>query len=111
MAAGLVLLAHRRRAPILPAQMKWSPVPILDQASLAPGPVHFSCALLHGCVGSRITYLMVPPSPSKPEQFLVLPGHKVDSGVLQQSREDKQQAHSHPYINGLHVGHLGEKRG
>lgn len=39
-------------------------------------------------------------------ELLVLAGHKVDGRVLQQGSEDKEQAHGHPDVNGLHIGHL-----
>lgn len=39
-------------------------------------------------------------------ELLVLAGDKVDGCVLQQGGEDKEQAHGHPDVNGLHVGHL-----
>lgn len=54
-------------------------------------------------------YLVMPPLPSEPEQLFVLPRHEVDGGVFQEGREHKQQAHSHPDVYGLHVGHLGAK--
>lgn len=52
-------------------------------------------------------YLVMPPLPPEPEQLFVLPRHEVDSSVFQQRREHKQQAHGHPDVYGLHVGHLG----
>lgn len=50
---------------------------------------------------------MVPPLPSEPEQLFVLPRDEVDGSVLQKGREHEQQAHGHPDVDGLHVGHLG----
>lgn len=43
---------------------------------------------------------------SKSQQLLVLPGHKVDGGVFQQSGEDEEEAHRHPDVYGLHIGDL-----
>jgi len=52
------------------------------------------------------------PLPPKSKEFLVLPGHKVDSGIFQQGREHEEQANSHPDVNSFHVGHLkGESTG
>lgn len=39
-------------------------------------------------------------------ELLVLAGDKVDGCVLQQGGKDEEQAHGHPDVNGLHVGHL-----
>ena len=36
----------------------------------------------------------------------MLPGDKVDGGVLEQSGEYKEQTHRHPDVDGLHIGHL-----
>lgn len=54
-------------------------------------------------------YLMVPPLPSEPEQLFVLPRHKVDGSIFQKRGEHKQQAHGHPDVYGLHIGHLGDR--
>lgn len=54
----------------------------------------------------RILHLHVPSPPSEAQQLLVLAGDEVDGGVLQQGREDKQQANGHPDVDGLYVGHL-----
>lgn len=43
---------------------------------------------------------------SKLHEFLMLTGDKIYSSILQQRSEDKEQAHSHPDVNSLHVGHL-----
>lgn len=44
--------------------------------------------------------------PSEAQQLLVLAGDEVDGGVLQQRREDEEQADSHPDVDGFDVGHL-----
>lgn len=41
-----------------------------------------------------------------PEELFVLAGNKVNGCVLQQCSKDKKQAHRHPDVYGLHVGHL-----
>lgn len=51
-------------------------------------------------------YLVVSSLPPESEQLLVLPRHKVDGGILEQGWEHEEQAHSHPNVNGFHVGHL-----
>lgn len=52
------------------------------------------------------TYLVVSSLPPEPEQLFVLPRHEVDSSILKQGGEHKEQAHRHPNVNGFHVGHL-----
>lgn len=49
--------------------------------------------------------------PSEAQQLLVLAGDEVDGGVLQQGREDKEQADGHPDVDGLYVGHLRREKG
>lgn len=49
---------------------------------------------------------LAPLAPPQAHELLVLPGHEVDGGVLQQGGEDKEQADGHPDVNGLHVGDL-----
>lgn len=51
-------------------------------------------------------YLVMSSLPPESEQLFVLPGHKVDSSVLQQGGEHEEQAHRHPDVNGFHIGHL-----
>ena len=36
----------------------------------------------------------------------MLTGDKIDSSVLQQGSEHKEEAHSHPDVDCLHIGHL-----
>lgn len=51
-------------------------------------------------------------SPSaEAQQLLVLSSDEVDGGVLQQGREDEEQTHGHPDIDGFNVGHLQVDRG
>lgn len=50
--------------------------------------------------------LHVSSPPSEAQQLLVLAGDEVDSGVLQQGREHKQQTYGHPDIDGFYIGHL-----
>ncbi|GAA6098234.1 uncharacterized, partial [Tachysurus ichikawai] len=51
----------------------------------------------------------VSPPPLEAQQLFVLASDEVDSSIFQQSREDKQQAHSHPDVNGLHIGDLQQR--
>lgn len=44
--------------------------------------------------------------PSEAQQLFMLPRHKVDSSVLQQCREDKQETHCHPDVYGLDIRDL-----
>lgn len=57
------------------------------------------------------SHLHVSSPPPEAQQLLVLAGDKVDGSVLQQRREDEEQAHGHPDVDGLDVGHLGEGGG
>lgn len=41
-----------------------------------------------------------------PEELFVLAGNKINGRVLQQCSKHKKQAHRHPDVYGLHVGHL-----
>lgn len=50
--------------------------------------------------------LLLPQFSPQSEELFVLPRDKVNCCVLQQSSKDKQQAHCHPDVNGLHIGHL-----
>lgn len=52
------------------------------------------------------SYLHVPSPPSEAQQLLVLAGDEVNGGVLQQGREDEEQTHGHPDVDGFYVGHL-----
>lgn len=61
-----------------------------------------------GPVGA--SYLHVSSPPSEAQQLLVLAGDEVNGGVLQQGREDEEQTHGHPDVDGLHVGHLQTRR-
>lgn len=62
---------------------------------------------------ARCSHLHVSSPPSEAQQLLVLAGDEVDGGVLQQRREDEEQADSHPDVDGFDVGHLegGEEGG
>lgn len=55
-------------------------------------------------------YLVIPPlsSPQAKELFL-LPGDKINPSIFEQCSKYKEQTHSHPDINGFHIGDLGEK--
>lgn len=44
--------------------------------------------------------------PSEAQQLLVLAGDEVNGGILQQGREDEEQTHGHPDVDGFYVGHL-----
>lgn len=59
-----------------------------------------------GAVTHSSLTLLFPQSPPESEELFVLPRDEVHSGVLQQCGEDEQQAHRHPDIYRLHVGHL-----
>lgn len=54
---------------------------------------------------------MGPPlsSPQAKELFL-LPGDEINPGIFQQCGEYKEQADSHPDINGFHVRDLGREK-
>lgn len=52
------------------------------------------------------SYLHVSSPPSEAQQLLVLAGDEVHGGVLQQGREDEEQTHGHPDVDGFYVGHL-----
>lgn len=58
--------------------------------------------LLWGVPYLALVFIM----PSEPQQLFVLPRHKVDGGVLQQRREDEQETHGHPDVDGLDVRDL-----
>lgn len=51
-------------------------------------------------------YPLLPLLFSQPDELFVLPGDKVNGGILQQGSKHKQETHCHPNIDGLHVGHL-----
>lgn len=55
---------------------------------------------------ARRSHLHVSSPPSEAQQLLVLAGDEVDGGVLQQRREDEEQADGHPDVDGFDVGHL-----
>lgn len=48
--------------------------------------------------------------PSESQQLFMLPRHKVDSSVLQQSREDEEETHCHPDVYGLDIRDLHKQR-
>lgn len=52
-------------------------------------------------------YPLLPLLFPQPDELLVLPGDKVDCGVLQQGGKHKQETHGHPNVNGFHIRHLG----
>lgn len=54
-------------------------------------------------------YLLTPPlsSPQAKELFL-LPGDKINPGIFEQCSKYKEQTHSHPDIDGLHIRDLKE---
>lgn len=56
------------------------------------------------CVFRYLALALVLPSES--QQLLVLPRHKVDGGILQQSGEDEEKAHCHPDVYGLDIRNL-----
>lgn len=58
------------------------------------------------CVCLAIYYSLPPPLLPQPDKLLVLPRYKVDCRIFEQRSEHEQQAHGHPDVNGLHVGHL-----
>ncbi|PWA18597.1 hypothetical protein CCH79_00005716, partial [Gambusia affinis] len=62
------------------------------------GPFHGSPVFGLQAVTESIT--------TEPDELFVLPRDKVDGCILQQGGEHKQKAHCHPYVNGLHIGHL-----
>ena len=70
------------------------------------------CACVRVCVYVCVrvcevmVHLEVSSPPLEAEQLLVLSGDEVDGGVLEQGREHEQQAHGHPDVNSLHIGHL-----
>ena len=49
---------------------------------------------------------MAPLPSSKSNEFLMLTRDEIDSSVFQQGSEHKEQAHGHPDVDRLHVGHL-----
>lgn len=51
-------------------------------------------------------YPLLPLLFPQPDELFVLPGDKVNGRILQQGGKHKQETHSHPDIDGLHVGHL-----
>lgn len=57
-----------------------------------------------GCGGTH--HPLAPLPPAQAHELLVLAGDEVDGRVFQQGGEDKEQAHSHPDVSGLHVGDL-----
>lgn len=59
-------------------------------------------------LSARRSHLHVSSSPPEAQQLLVLAGDEVDGSVLQQRREDEEQADSHPDVDGFDVGHLEE---
>lgn len=61
--------------------------------------------LTHTPLSLLLLLLLQPPLPQT-EELLVLPGDKVDGGVLQQRGEHEQQTHGHPDVDGFHVGDL-----
>lgn len=58
---------------------------------------------------ARLILLHVSSPPSEAQQLLVLAGDEVDSSVLEQGREHKQQTDGHPDIDGFNVRHLGQR--
>lgn len=65
-------------------------------------------------LSARRSHLHVPSPPPEAQQLLVLAGDEVDGSVLQQRREDEEQADGHPDVDGFDVGHLvdgGEWKG
>lgn len=54
----------------------------------------------------RTHHSLPPLAPAQAHELLVLARDKVDSCVLQQGSEDKEQANGHPDVNSLHIGDL-----
>jgi len=53
------------------------------------------------------THHPLPPlAPAQAHELLMLAGDEVDGCVLQQGSKDEDQAHSHPDVDGLHIGDL-----
>lgn len=65
-----------------------------------------SCCCLSVWSPFTFSYLALALWPSKSQELLVLPRHKVDRRVFEQRREDKEQTHGHPDVYGLNVRDL-----
>lgn len=59
----------------------------------------------------RYFYLALLPLASEPQEFFMLPRHKVYSCILQKGRKHKEQTHRHPDVNGFDIWHLREETG